>query len=91
MMIKTEGMTLHEAIFETLRANYYLNDGADYSRKMGRSRTYLSTLRYSGHSPSIEAYANLLPFLKECLLETEDADLKGCLTHYIQQVEEVLS
>ena len=43
MMIKTEGMPLHEQVFEVLRANYFLNDAADFSRHMGRSRTYLST------------------------------------------------
>jgi len=91
MIIKTEGMALHEQIFETLRANYFLNDAADFSRRMGRSRTYLSTLRYNGHEPSAEAYASLHSYLKECLSETEDGDLKNCLTHYIQQVQEVVS
>lgn len=88
MMIKTEGMPLHEQVFEVLRANYFLNDAADFSRHMGRSRTYLSTLRYNGHSPSADAYANLLAYLRECHGKTEDTDLKACLGHYIKLVEE---
>lgn len=91
MMIKTEGMPLHEQVFEVLRANYYLNDSADFSRHMGRSRTYLSTLRYNGHTPSVDAYSNLLDYLRECHGNTEDADLKACLNHYIQLVEEVVA
>jgi len=86
MMIKIDGMPLHEQVFEVLRANYFLNDAADYSRQMGRSRTYLSTLRYSGHTPSTEAYTNLLGYLRECHSETTDAELKGCLGHYINLV-----
>jgi hypothetical protein len=91
MMIKTEGMPLHEQVFEVLRANYFLNDAADFSRQMGRSRTYLSTLRYNGYSPSADAYANLLNYLRECYGETEDADLKACLNHYIKLVEEAVA
>lgn len=89
MMIKTEGMPLHEQVFEFLRANYFINDSADLSRKMGRSRTYLSTLRYNNnaHPPSTQAYTNLLGYLRECHGETEDADLKACLNHYIELVE----
>lgn len=91
MMIKTEGIELHEQVFEVLRANYFLNDAADFSRHMGRSRTYLSTLRYNGHSPSVDAYANLLVYLREYHGETEDADLKACLNHYIKLVEEAIA
>lgn len=91
MIIKTEGMPLHEQVFEVLRANYFLNDAADFSRQMGRSRTYLSTLRYNGHSPSAEAYSHLLTYLRECHSETEDADLKDCLNHYIKLVEEAVA
>lgn len=88
MIIATDGMKLHEAIYETLRANYFVNDSADLSRHMGRSRCYLSTLRYNGHSPSCEAYKNLRSYMQECLTETQDANLRKCLAHYIQQIEE---
>ena len=67
--------------------NYFLNDAADYSRKMGRSRTYLSTLRYNGHFPSAGTYSNLLDYLRNCQAETDDIALKACLDHYIELVE----
>ncbi len=91
MYFNVSGMDLHEQLFEVLRANMLINDSADLSRLMGRSRTYLSTLRYNGHSPSSDAYANLLNYLRECYGETEDADLKACLGHYIKLVEEIVA
>jgi len=91
MYFNVSGMDLHEQLFEVLRANMLINDSADLSRLMGRSRTYLSTLRYNGHSPSSDAYTNLLRYLRECHGETEDADLKACLSHYIKLVEEIVA
>ncbi|WP_417832878.1 DUF6626 family protein [Terasakiella sp.] len=92
MIIKVENLPLHEEVFEFLRANYYLADAADLSRKMGRSRSYMASLRYSSHEPSGEAYRNLKSYLQECLSETDDADLQGCLNTYIARITcEVLS
>lgn len=88
MLIKSDHLPLFEQTFEFLRANCYLNDSADFSRlALGRSRTYMSVLRYNGHEPSSEAYRNLRDYLQTCLTETSDADLSGCLEHFIGKVE----
>ncbi|WP_038015004.1 DUF6626 family protein [Terasakiella pusilla] len=92
MLIKSDHLPLFEQAFEFLRANCYLNDAADFSRDaMGRSRTYLSMLRYNGHEPSPQAYDNLLGYLQTCLTETSDADLSGCLETLIAKAQKVLS
>ena len=78
---------LIEEIFEFLRSNYFINTASCLSRRMGRSRTYLSCLRYTGHEPSKEAYNKLAGFMRECLGEATDMDLKRCLQHYIKRVE----
>ncbi|WP_417842128.1 DUF6626 family protein [Terasakiella sp.] len=91
MIIKTEGMPLSEAIFEFLRSNYFINSSSDLSRQMGRSRCYLSTIRYTNRMPSNEAFSNLHGYLKNCISETDDADLQQCLKQYMRQIEEVLA
>jgi hypothetical protein len=92
MLIKVENLPLHEEVFEFLRANYYLADAADLSRKMGRSRSYMASLRYNGHEPSRDAYSSLFGYLQECLAETTDRDLRNCLQTYIARIHsEVLS
>lgn len=92
MLIKSDHLPLYEQTFEFLRANLYLNDAADFSRDaMGRSRTYVSVLRYNGRQPSPEAYRNLHVYLQTCLSETSEPELYQCLEHYITKVQEALS
>ncbi|GGF75515.1 hypothetical protein GCM10011332_31890 [Terasakiella brassicae] len=92
MLIKSDHRPLFEQAFEFLRANCYLNDAADFSRDaMGRSRTYLSMLRYNGHQPSPEVYGNLHTYLQTCLTETTDTELCHWLEHYINKVRKMLS
>jgi len=91
MIIKVENLPLHEQIYEFLRANYYLADAADLSREMGKSRSYMATLRYSNHEPSQDAYNNLKSYLHQCMAETTDSDLRKCFNLYLSQIEGALS
>ena len=91
MLIQTRDLQLYEAIFEFCRANGFIADAADMSRQMGRSRSYLSTLRYSGHPPSHDAYERLKDFLKSCRTGVGDDSLRRWFNHYINQIDEVLS
>ncbi|WP_417842201.1 DUF6626 family protein [Terasakiella sp.] len=92
MLIKSDHLPLFEQAFEFLRANCYLNDAADFSRiALGRTRTYLSVIRYNGHEPSPEAYRNLHAYLQTCLTETTDTELCHWLEHYITKTQKVLS
>jgi uncharacterized protein DUF6626 len=59
--LQTIDMPLHEEIYEFLRLNRMVNNRADYCREyLGKSRTYMNTLRYSNHTPSREAYEHLV-------------------------------
>ncbi len=91
MLIQTQDLPLIEAIFEFLRSNAFINDGADLSRRMGKSRSYLSTIRYNGHDPSPESYRNLSMFLHECKKGCSDESLNRWLEYYTIQIDEVLS
>ncbi|OEJ64942.1 DUF6626 family protein [Magnetovibrio blakemorei] len=49
-------LPLHEQVFEFLRLNRLISNRADFSRNyLGRSRSYLNTIQYSGHLPSTDA------------------------------------
>ncbi|WP_188667219.1 MULTISPECIES: hypothetical protein [Terasakiella] len=59
---------------------------------MGKSRSYMASLRYSCHEPSRDAYNSLFGYLQECLAETTDGDLRNCLETYITRIHsEVLA
>lgn len=90
MLIKSQDLPLFEQVYEFLRANYFVHDYADYSHCMGRSRGYVPTLRYNGKLPSDDAYRNLQSFMSRCWAETQDADLKAWLDHYMRAIDEVL-
>ncbi|GGF75761.1 hypothetical protein GCM10011332_32220 [Terasakiella brassicae] len=93
MIIKMDkDAPLFEQTLTFLRANEFIMDAADLSRAMGRSRSYIGCLRYSGHDASNNSYINLKAFLQECLTETTDTDLQRCLTTYINLItNEVLA
>lgn len=55
-----ETTTLHERIYRFLQANALIRSSAEYSRLMGRSRTYYNTLRQQSRRPSPAAWANLI-------------------------------
>lgn len=60
-------MPLHEEIYEFLRLNRLVNNRADFCRDfLGKSRTYMNTLRYGNHTPSRDAYEHLVQKLDEC-------------------------
>ncbi|GAB3120642.1 hypothetical protein GCM10027256_10870 [Novispirillum itersonii subsp. nipponicum] len=54
-----EPTTLADKIYRFLVGNALVRSSAEYSRWMGRSRTYHNTLRQQHRSPSPEAWTNL--------------------------------
>jgi hypothetical protein len=81
---------LHEQICTFIIANQFVLDTADFSRAMGRSRSYMASLRWSNKEPSPQSYNNLKNFLQKCLTDTDDKDLKNCLNTFINEINEVL-
>lgn len=90
-LFEATDLPLHEAIYEFLRLNRLTESKGDFSRQfLGRSRTYLNTLSYNGHSPSNAATTVLRQQLKELLDQPLKPTTKEVIEGYIQQLDECL-
>lgn len=83
--------TLHERIFETLRANRLCRSKSDFSRQFcGRSRAYLNTLGYNGHQPSPEALSHIRRRLRELSDGQLKAATKRLLHEFVEEIDQQL-
>lgn len=62
-----EPAPLQERIFRFLQANALVRNAADFSRLMGRSRTYHAVMRQLHRQPSPECWCHLADHLRAVL------------------------
>ncbi|OEJ64555.1 DUF6626 family protein [Magnetovibrio blakemorei] len=85
-------LPLHERIFEFLRLHRIIRNRADYSRiYLGRSRSYMNTLEYNGHSPSRESWETLREGLDSLHGQVTAPNIKEVLQDFTTQVERKLN
>lgn len=81
-----EPTTLTDRIYRFLVGNALIRSSAQYSRWMGRSRTYHNTLRQQGRSPSPEAWQNLATALSHLMERPLQRPTKTALARFIRDI-----
>lgn len=81
-----EPTTLADKVYRFLVGNALIRSSAEYSRWMGRSRTYHNTLRQQGRSPSPEAWANLAGALGHLMEGPLQKPTKAVLAAYLADI-----
>ena len=91
-LFEIANLPLHEQIFEFMRLNRIVPNRADFSRDyLGKSRSYLNTLKYTKHHPSIEAWLRLSEGIGSLLEADLHRDTKIQLQEYRLEIADIMN
>lgn len=77
-----------ERIYRFLLSNNLVRSAADFSRMMGRSRTYHNTLRLQHRTPSPEAWDNLSLGLHRLLGQPIHCETRMVIRQFISEIRD---
>ncbi|WP_417784406.1 DUF6626 family protein [Terasakiella pusilla] len=90
-MYEIENLPIHEQVYEFLRSNRIVHNAADFCREyLGKSRSYMNTLKYTQHSPSPDAYRQLSERIGMLLAEEYKSETKDELKYLQEQIDVIL-